>query len=312
MKIVYMGTPEFAVYPLEKLIVSSHEVGYVVCQPDMAKDRGKKVKFSPVKEVALKNQIRVLQPEKIKNNEEFINELRQYSPDLIVVAAYGKILPREILMLPRLGCINIHASILPRWRGAAPIQRAIMAGDEETGVSLMQMSEGLDTGDVIAKSCTEIGKKNGADLHRELSIIGGNLLIDNLDDIMNNTVNIEKQDESKVTYADMLSKSDGLLDFFKDAKKLERQIRGLYPWPGTYTYRNGEVFKIWDAEALEGIRQKGNTPGRILNVSNDGIEVATAKGSSLLIKVVQVPNKKRMSVEDFIKGNDVEIGSMLG
>ena len=296
MKIVYMGTPEFAVYPLEKLIGSSHEVGYVVCQPDMAKDRGKKVKFSPVKEVALKNQIKVLQPEKIKNNEEFINELRQYSPDLIVVTAYGKILPREILMLPRLGCINIHASILPRWRGAAPIQRAIMAGDEETGVSLMQMSEGLDTGDVIAKSCTEIGKKNGADLHRELSIIGGNLLIDNLDDILNNTVNTEKQDESKVTYADMLSKSDGLLDFFKDAKKLERQIRGLYPWPGTYTYRNGEVFKIWDAEALEGIRQKGNTPGRILNVSNDGIEVATAKGSSLLIKVVQVPNKKRKRI----------------
>ena len=306
MKIVYMGTPEFAVYPLEKLIGSSHEVGYVVCQPDMAKDRGKKVKFSPVKEVALKNQIKVLQPEKIKNNEEFINELRQYNPDLIVVAAYGKILPREILMLPRLGCINIHASILPRWRGAAPIQRAIMAGDEETGVSLMQMSEGLDTGDVIAKSCTEIGKKNGADLHRELSIIGGNLLIDNLDDIMNNTVNIEKQDESKVTYADMLSKSDGLLDFFKDAKKLERQIRGLYPWPGTYTYRNGEVFKIWDAEALESIRQKGNTPGRILNVSNDGIEVATAKGSSLLIREEQDLNKKGVGVGVFLREQVVE------
>lgn len=259
MKIVYMGTPEFAVYPLEKLIGSSHEVGYVVCQPDMAKGRGKKVKFSPVKEVALKNQIKVLQPEKIKNNEEFINELRQYNPDLIVVAAYGKILPREILMLPRLGCINIHASILPRWRGAAPIQRAIMAGDEETGVSLMQMSEGLDTGDVIAKSCTEIGKKNGADLHRELSIIGGNLLIDNLDDIMNNTVNIEKQDESKVTYADMLSKSDGLLDFFKDAKnwndRLEVCIRGQeLIHTGTERFLRYGMRKPWKVSDRKGIR----------------------------------------------------------
>lgn len=311
MKIVYMGTPDFAVYPLEKLIKENYDVGYVVCQKDTAKDRGKKIKFPPVKEKALEYNIKVLQPETIKKNEEFFNTLKNYNPDLIVVAAYGKILPREILTLPKHGCVNIHASILPRWRGAAPIQHAIMAGDETTGVSLMVMEEGLDTGAVIDEVATKIARKNSQQLHEELSKLGGDLLISNLDNIINGNVNLKKQDDSLATYANMLVKADGLLDFFQEAEILDNKVRALYPWPGTYTYLNGEIFKVWEAEVIESVKQRGNTPGRILEISEKGIDVATGKGV-LRIKKVQVPNKKKMEASEFIRGNKIEIGSILG
>lgn len=308
LKTVYMGTPEFAVSGLEALYNSGHEIGFVVTQPDKARDRGKKIQFTPVKEKAMEFGLEVVQPDKVRGNEEFLQKLKDYNPDLIVVAAYGQILPPEIIHLPRLGCINIHASILPRWRGAAPIQRAIMEGDKETGITLMYMEEGLDTGDMIAKKVTEIGKKSQAELHDELAAMGGELLAEQLPNLATGNIVREKQDEALTTYAKMIFKKDGELDFGKSPEELECLIRGLDPWPGAYSYYNGELFKIWKAEALEKTTDKPN--GTILDATANGIEIA-AGGKVLLAEIIQMPGKKRVHVADFLKGNKIEIGAVL-
>lgn len=311
MKIIYMGTPDFAVAPLKMLIDSDYEVSCVVSQPDANRDRGKKIKPTPVKQLAVKYNIDVLQPKKIRDNEEFFNELRSYEPDLIVVAAYGKILPKEILNMARFGCINIHGSLLPRWRGAAPVQRAIVAGDKISGATLMYMNEGLDTGDIIDKVEIDIyhTRKNSDELFEAVSVEGGKLLIRNLPKIFSEGVKRIVQDNEKATYAPLISKEEGLLDFNKNARELDCQIRGFFTWPGCYTYLRGEVFKIWEAEPCEENFNVEN--GKIIRIDKNGILVS-CEYESLLLKVVQVPNKRRMKVEDFIKGNNIENGSILG
>lgn len=309
MKTIYMGTPEFAVPGLEALYKSGHEIGYVVTQPDKARDRGKKIQHTPVKEKALEFGIEVLQPEKIKGNEEFFQILKAYEPDLIVVAAYGKLLPPEIIHLPRLGCVNIHASLLPRFRGAAPIQRSIIEGDEVTGITLMYMAEGLDTGDMIAKKQTAILRKTASELHDELSLLGGELLAEELQHLETATIEREKQDDSLSTYAPMIFKKDGELDFSKDPVSLERLIRGMDSWPGAYTEYKGQLMKVWGAEPLD--KACSEPSGTIVSVNKNGIEVS-AGGKSLLITMIQMPGKKRVTVEEYLRGNKIEINELLG
>lgn len=309
MKIVYMGTPDFAVPALDMLLKSDYEVGYVVSQPDKARDRGKKIKPTPVKEKAMEFDVPVLQPERIKENKEFEEILVEYAPDLIVVAAYGKIIPKNILDIPKYGCVNIHGSILPRWRGAAPVQRAIMEGDEETGVTLMYMAEGLDTGDMIDKVSVPIEKKTSEELLYEISVKGAELLMKKLPDFEKDLIIAEKQDDELACYAPVLSKKEGLMDFSKAAWKLECEIRGLNPWPGAFTYMNGEIFKIWSAEVLD--KEGDGEVGTIINADKDGIDIVTGKGT-LRATVIQVPGKKRMDVKDYIRGHKIEKGIKLG
>lgn len=309
MKIVFMGTPSFAVPTLESLAKNGEEIGYVFTQPDKARDRGKKIHQSPVKEKALELNIPIIQPEKIRGNQQVLELLRQYKPDLIVVAAYGQILPKEVLNIPRRGCINIHGSLLPRHRGAAPIQRSILEGDEKTGITLMQMAEGLDTGDILAVAETDTGKKTFLELHDELALMGAKLLMDNLQNIESGNIKPVKQEDNKATYAHMLFKNDGVIDFSKSPEAIERQVRGLNPSPGTHTTYKGESLKIFHVEPMD--QENKEEPGTITNVSKKGIQVS-AGGGTLLITEIQVPNKRRMPVEDFIKGHKIELLAKLG
>lgn len=308
MKIIYMGTPDFAVPALEALADAGHEIGYVVTQPDAVRDRGKKVKMTPVKEKAMELGLRVLQPEKVKGDEEFFRTISEFEPDLIVVAAYGQILPKTILDLPKLGCVNIHGSLLPRWRGAAPIQRSIEAGDEETGITIMYMEEGLDTGAMLSKKSTPIADKNAEQLHDELAVMGAQLLIETIPKLEAGEIVPEKQDDSLSTYAKMLSKKEGKIDFFKTPEEIERMIRAFDSWPGAYASYGDKVMKIWQAEV--GQRANDTAPGTITAVTKDGIEIS-AGGGTLIAKTIQMPGKKRVAVSDYLKGNSVEIGTVL-
>ena len=308
MNVIFMGTPDFAVKSLDALVSAGHNVSYVVCQPDKAKDRGKKVKYPPVKEAALKYGIEVLQPESVKD-EEFMKIIEHAEPDIIVVAAYGKILPESILNLPKFGCVNVHASLLPRYRGSAPIQHAIMNGDEKTGVTIMQMARGMDTGDMLARAETIIDHKNCEELHEELSAMGGELLTGTMEHIENGTVVPENQDDSLATMAPMINKKDGLIDFSANADSIERKMRAFYPWPGTYTRLNGEIFKIWKADVDD--TDYNSMPGAVCAVNNDGIAVSCGKGT-LILKEVQSPGKKRLRSCDWLKGNSIEISTVLG
>lgn len=309
MKIIYMGTPEFAVPPLQRLCETGYQVELVVTQPDKARDRGKKVQSPPVKEYALEQGLTVLQPERIKGNEEFIAQIKKIDPDLIVVAAYGKLLPPELLQIPRLGCINIHASLLPKYRGSAPIHRCIIEGEATTGITLMYMEEGLDTGDMIAVKSTEIGKKTTAQLHDELSQMGAELLITNLPSIEKGINSRTKQDDSQATYAPMIFKQDCLVDFSKTPEEVERLIRGLNSWPGAYTIYQGEPMKLWQAEALDETAKEPD--GTVIGVSDEGIKVA-AGGRGLLLQRIQMPGKKAMYVSEYLRGNKIAIGEKLG
>lgn len=303
-----MGTPEFAVPPLKALAQGGYHVELAVTQPDRARDRGKKVQPPPVKEAALEWGIEVAQPEKIKDNEEFIDRLKEIEPDLIVVAAYGKILPKALLDIPRLGCVNIHASLLPRFRGAAPIQRSIIEGDEETGVTLMYMEEGLDTGDMIAKVATRIERKDADELHDELAQMGADLLMEYIPKIAAGDISPEKQDDALSCYAPMLTKEEGRADFSTSAQQLERLVRGIGSWPGV-TAQYGDIrMKIKGAEVLEG--QADAAPGTILSADKSGIQVACKTGI-LLITKLQMPGKRAMSAEDYLKGNEIETGFIL-
>ena len=308
MKTVFMGTPDFAAESLKAIIDAGHHVCLVMSQPDAARDRGKKFKPTPVKMVAMENDIPVYQPESIKD-EECINRLAELNPDIIVVAAYGKILPKEILTLPKYGCINVHASLLPKYRGSAPIQYAILNGEEETGVTIMQMAEGMDTGDMLSKATVTVGRANCEELHDKLASCGGQLLVETMKAIEDGTVCPEKQDDSKATMAPMISKKDGLVDFSMDAESIERKVRAFYPWPGAYTNYKDQLLKIWEADAISWNGEE--KPGSILAADAEGIKVGCGKGA-LLLKTIQVPGKKRMSVSDYLKGNTIEIGTILG
>lgn len=306
MKIIFMGTPDFAATALEALVKSEHEVALVVSQPDAQRNRGKKVLPTPVKAVAVENNIDVLQPIKISTDQEAVARLKEINPDVMVVAAYGQKLSREILDIPRLGCINIHASLLPKYRGAAPIQRVIMDGEEETGITIMQMADGIDTGDMISKVSTKIERKTYEMLHDELAKLGAELLIKTLPDIESGKANYEKQDDSLSCYAKMISKSEGMLDFTKEPAILERLVRGYY---GAYTMLEGEMFKIWAADVSE--KNVTAAPGTVLSATNQGIEVS-AGGKVLILKEVQAAGKKKMAVADFLRGKHIEEGLVLG
>lgn len=308
MKIAFMGTPEFAVTVLEGLLNTKHEVGLVATQPDKAKNRGKKIQYTPVKEKALEHNIKVLQPEKVRGNEEFLEELKDYRPDIIVVAAYGQILPKEVLELPKYGCVNVHASLLPRLRGAAPIQRAIIEGDEETGVTIMQMSEGLDTGDMLAKESIKIGTMNYSMLHDALAEIGARLMVHTLDLIEEGKISPEPQDDSKSSYAKMVFKQEGKIDFTRQPEAVERLIRGFDPWPGAFCEYEDMVMKLWKAQPL--CENTGKEPGTIIEVSARGIKIACGDGA-LLVSEIQIPGKKRVAVPEYLKGNQIKEGIIL-
>ena len=303
-----MGTPEFAVTVLEGLLNTKHEVGLVATQPDKAKNRGKKIQYTPVKEKALEHNIKVLQPEKVRGNEEFLEELKDYRPDIIVVAAYGQILPKEVLELPKYGCVNVHASLLPRLRGAAPIQRAIIEGDEETGVTIMQMSEGLDTGDMLAKESIKIGTMNYSMLHDALAEIGARLMVHTLDLIEEGKISPEPQDDSKSSYAKMVFKQEGKIDFTRQPEAVERLIRGFDPWPGAFCEYEDMVMKLWKAQPL--CEDTGKEPGTIIEVSARGIKIACGDGA-LLVSEIQIPGKKRVAVSEYLKGNQIKEGIIL-
>lgn len=309
MKTVFMGTPDFAAVILEALAKSRHEIAYAVTQPDKARNRGKKIQYTPVKELALEKGIEVLQPEKVRGNEDFIGQMRECAPDIMIVAAYGQILPKEILELPKYGCINVHASLLPKLRGAAPIQKAIIDGEKETGVTIMQMAEGLDTGDMLLKESVEIGDMNYSRLHDRLAEVGARLLIEALDLIEEGKVQAEKQDESLSTYAHMISKADGKVDFRRSPEEIERLIRGFDPWPGAFCDCGDVVMKLWQAEPLEEDTQ-GIQPGTVLSADAEGLKIACG-GRALLVTEIQVPGKKRVSVGEYLKGNHIEVGTVL-
>lgn len=315
MKAVFMGTPDFAVPTLQKMIDMGIEVTAVVTQPDKAKGRGKKVIYSPVKECALAHDLPVYQPVRIRKEPEFIQTLRDMQPDVIVVVAFGQILPKEILDIPRLGCVNVHASLLPKFRGAAPIQWSIIDGEEVTGVTTMLMDAGLDTGDMLLK--TEIPmdpKETGGSLHDKLAAVGGELLEKTLIGLEAGTIVPEKQDDSQAgEYARMLDKELGHIDFNQPAVVIERLIRGLNPWPSAYTKFEGKTLKIWSADVEE---DAAGTPspetfGQVVRVGKDAFSVQTGKGL-LTIRELQLEGKKRMDTAAFLRGYPVEAGVKLG
>ena len=309
MRIVFMGTPEFAVPALSAIHEQGHEIKYVVTQPDKPKGRGNKVLYTPVKEKAVNLGIEVLQPEKMIESSEEVKKIVSCAPDMIVVSAYGQILPAFILGLPKYGCINIHGSLLPRWRGAAPIQRAIIEGDEETGITIMFMKEGIDTGDIILSKSTKVNKKNASELHDELAVMGAELITRVIEMTEKGTSERIVQDERLVTYAHMISKKDGWLDFTGSPEKLERLIRGVNPWPGAYTLYNGETIKIWEAFPLNTTNL--HKEGTITEVSDAGIEIS-AGGKTLLVTGIQATGKKKVKIKEYLRGNKIEKYTVLG
>lgn len=307
MRVVFMGTPDFAVPVLEALTESKHEVVAVVTQPDKRKGRGKEMQYAPVKTAALNHGIEVYQPAKVKD-EEFQNVLRDINADVIVVVAFGQILPPSIIHMPKYGCINVHASLLPKYRGAAPIQWAVIDGEKETGITTMQMDEGLDTGDMMLKEVVPVDEKEtGGSLHDKLAACGGKIILETLQKVEDGTVTYTKQDDSKSNYAKMLDKNLGKIDFTKKAVEIERLIRGLNPWPSAYTKLNGKTLKIWDADVLEG---ENETPGKIVNITKDQIWISTGEGI-LAVNELQLEGKKRMNTEDFLRGYKME-NAVLG
>lgn len=311
MKIVFMGTPDFAVGALEALIQAGHEIVCVVTQPDKRKGRGKEVQFPPVKECAAAHHIPVFQPVKIKTPEA-VETLKGYEADIYVVAAFGQILSQEILDMPKYGCVNIHASLLPKYRGAAPIQWAIINGETQTGVTIMQMNAGLDTGDMLCQTVVPIAKKEtGESLHDKLSEAGAKLIVEALSQIEQGSLKPRKQDDAQSTYAGMLQKSLGRIDWTKDAAAIERLIRGLNSWPSAYTSFRGKTLKIWEAEVIGENQSAKASPGTVIDVSKEAIVVQTGK-DALCLQQVQLEGKKRMAVKDFLLGYRVEPGERLG
>lgn len=310
MKVIFMGTPDFSVGTLEALIEAGHEVALVVTQPDKPKGRGGKMQYTPVKEVAVAHNIPVYQPKRIRE-PECIEELRKYNADIMVVIAFGQILPKEILEMTPYGCVNVHASLLPSYRGAAPIQWAVINGEKVSGVTTMQMNEGLDTGDMLLKVEIPLDEKEtGGSLHDKLAEAGARLCVETLDALKAGTVTPEKQGDSPTAYAKMLDKHMGKIDWKMSAKEIERLIRGLNPWPSAYTRwnENDKGMKIWEAEVAEG--QTDKAAGTVVEVAKDGFFVQTGEGL-LKITALQIPGKKRMDAAAFLRGYQMETGTVL-
>lgn len=308
MRIIFMGTPDFSVGTLEALVEAGHEVCLVVTQPDKPKGRGKEMQYTPVKEAALKHGIEVYQPRRIRE-AECVEKLRQYNADIMVVIAFGQIIPKEILEMVPYGCVNVHASLLPKYRGAAPIQWSIIDGEAVTGVTTMQMDEGLDTGDMLLKTEVPItAEETGESLHDKLAKAGAALCVETLAKLQEGSIVPKKQGESPTAYAKMLDKKLGNIDWTKSAVEIERLVRGLNSWPSAYTYWNKKVVKIWKASVTD--ENSNEQVGTVVKVEKDGFYVQTGNG---LLKVLelQIPGKKRMDAGAFLRGYTIEPGEVF-
>ena len=307
-RIVFFGTPAFAIPVLKNLLQGPDEVVAVVTQPDREKGRGRKVILSPVKELALQHGLTLFQPEKVRE-EAFQEKIKSLHPDLFVVVAYGQILPKSLLKIPKHGAVNIHASLLPKYRGAAPIPWAILKGERLTGVTTMMMDEGMDTGDILLQTEIPIGDEETSEtLQDRLALLGAQLLLEIVRGMKAGNIHPIQQDHSKATYAPPLKKEDGQIDWGKEAKEIDRQVRALNPWPGAFTEWNGQLLKIYKGEVREETSER--KAGIVSWVGSNFIEVGTGK-DSFLIKEVQLEGKKRMSVRDFLAGHPVPVGTVF-
>lgn len=309
MRIVFMGTPDYAVGALEAVVAAGHEVAAVVTQPDKPKGRSGQMQSPPVKECALKYGIPIFQPVKVRAPEA-VARLKEYRADIFVVAAFGQILSTEILEMPGFGCVNIHASLLPKYRGASPINQCIIDGERETGVTIMQMDKGIDTGDILAQKCVPIAEKETAgSLFDKLTKAGAQLLVETLPRIERGEVTPVKQDERLASYAKMMEKSLGEIDWTRDAASIERLVRGLNPWPSAYTSFQGKVVKLWRCDAVDYAGDE--KPGTIVEVAKDHFDVACGMGA-LRVCELQLEGKKRMDTRSFLPGNPWTRGMRLG
>lgn len=311
MKIVFMGTPDFAVGALEAIVAAGHTVTAVVTQPDKAKGRSGQAQFPPVKECAVKHGIPVFQPVKIKAPEA-VEELKKFEADIFVVAAFGQILSKEILDMPKFGCVNIHASLLPKYRGAAPINWCIINGEKETGVTIQQMNEGIDTGDILAAKSMAIAPDETAEsLFDKLSRLGAELIVETLPKLERGEITPVPQDETLASHTKMMSKSLGRIDWNNDAVSVERLVRGLNSWPSAYTFWNKKSLKLWRCEVIDAESENAALAGKVTAVSKDSFDVACAKGA-LRVWELQLEGKKRMDAKTFLLGNQVNVGDLLG
>lgn len=308
MRIIFMGTPDFSVPALQALVKAGHEILAVITQPDKPKGRGKEVQMTPVKEKALEYQIPVYQPVKAKD-PEFVKFLGDMAPDAMVVAAFGQLLPKSILDIPRYGCVNIHASLLPKYRGASPIQYAVINGEKESGITTMMMAKGLDTGDILDQESVLLEENETfGSLHDKLSQIGGRLILKTLKKLEDGTAKRIVQDDSKTCYVGMIKKSQGDIDWSMDAASIERLIRGLNPWPSAYTRWDGKVLKIWEAKVVE--KEYEGACGQVVETGRDCLVVKTGKGG-LSLQELQLQGKKRMNIGSFLRGCQITEGTIL-
>lgn len=307
MKVIFMGTPDFSVGALEALVAAGHEVVLAVTQPDKAKGRSGQMQYPPVKECALKHGIPVFQPVKVKTPES-VEELRKYEADIFVVAAFGQILSKEILTMPRFGCVNIHASLLPKYRGASPINWCIINGEQETGVTIMQMDEGVDTGDILTAVTVPVAEDETAEsLFEKLSEAGAKLIVDTLPKLERGEITPVRQNDAESSHTKMMGKSLGRIDWNKSAVEIERLVRGLNSWPSAYTYINGKSVKLWRCAVADNDFDGRKQAGEIVNVTKETIEVACGKGI-LRICELQLEGKKRMDAKTFLLGNPWKAG----
>lgn len=309
MRIIFMGTPDFSVPTLERLIASEHEIIAVVTQPDKPKGRGKEIQMPPVKELALKHQLPVYQPVRARDSE-FIAEMRALAPDVMVVIAFGQLLSGEMLAVPKHGCINIHASLLPKYRGASPIQWAVINGEKISGITTMMMAEGMDTGDMLdTLTVTLDEKETGGSLFDRLSLLGGDLILETLGKLADGTLVRVPQDDAQATYVKKISKAYGDIDWSLPAIEIERLIRGLNPWPSAYTHYKGKMLKIWAADVIAetGAESAADRCGEVIEAAGDVLCVQTGDGL-LQIRSLQLEGKKRMDTAAFLRGYPVAIG----
>lgn len=306
-KIVFMGTPEIAVPSLKALVENGFEIPLVITQPDKPKGRGQAVQYPPVKEYALTAGLEVYQPEKIKNNTEVMEKLKSISPDFFAVVAYGKILPQDVLDIPKIAPVNVHFSLLPKYRGPAPVNWAIMNGEEETGVDTMLMDAGMDTGDILLTAKTPILKKNAGELADELAVTGAALLIKTLNEF--ESITPVKQDDNKATKAPMMNKDMGLIDWAQDASQIERMIRAFTPWPASYSMLDSKKVKIFKSDVIES--NHNAAAGTVINIEKESFTVACGN-NALKILELQLEGKKRMDTKSFLAGYKLEKGSLLG
>lgn len=306
-KIVFMGTPEIAVPSLKALVENGFDIPLVITQPDKPKGRGQAVQYPPVKEYALTAGLEVYQPEKIKNNTEVMEKLKSISPDFFAVVAYGKILPQDVLDIPKIAPVNVHFSLLPKYRGPAPVNWAIMNGEEETGVDTMLMDAGMDTGDILLTAKTPILKKNAGELADELAVTGAALLIKTLNEF--ESITPVKQDDNKATKAPMMNKDMGLIDWAQDASQIERMIRAFTPWPASYSMLDSKKVKIFKSDVVES--NHNAAAGTVINIEKESFTVACGS-NALKILELQLEGKKRMDTKSFLAGYKLEKGSLLG